>query len=62
MSDSTAIDDGPIVFLDGVLVDKVSPLRTGHGTRGPGLFRIDYFGRGIAVAYADQIQIIHTAA
>ena len=62
MSDSTAFDDTPVVFHDGVLVDTVTPLRGGKPNGGGDLFRVDYFGRGIAVTYGDQLRILPGAA
>lgn len=59
---SRAIDDTPVVFHDGVLVETVTPLRSGMPNRGGDLFRVDYFGRGIAVAYGDQLHIVAGAA
>ena len=62
MSDSTAHDDAPVVFHDGVLVEMVTPLKSGKASGGGDLFRVDYFGRGIAVAYADQLNVMAGAA
>lgn len=61
MSENAAPSDAPIVFHDGVLVDTVSPLRTNPRLGVSELFRVDYFGRGFAVAYGDQLRI-HSAA
>lgn len=58
MSENTAPSDAPIVFHNGVLVDAVSPLRSLRPSTASGLFRVDYFGRGIAVAYADQLRVV----
>lgn len=62
MSENTAPSDTPIVFHNGVLVDTVSPLRSLRSGAANGLFRVDYFGRGIAVAYGDQLRIHSPAA
>lgn len=62
MTDSTAYDDSPVIFHDGVLVETVTPLRRGKPDGGGELFRVDYFGRGIAVAYADQLNVMAGAA
>lgn len=59
---SREIDNTPVVFHDGVLVETVTPLRGGKPNGGGDLFRVDYFGRGIAVAYADQLNIMAGAA
>lgn len=58
MSDATASDDAPVVFHDGVLVETVSPLRSNQPSSATGLFRVDYYGRGIAVAYGDQLHVV----
>ena len=58
MSENTAPSDAPVVFHDGVLVETVSPLRSHRRSVGGPLFRVDYFGRGIAVAYADQLRVV----
>lgn len=62
MTDTTALDDAPVVFLDGVLVDTVTPLRSNQRPGPDGLFRVDYFGRGIAVAYGNQLRVMVGAA
>ncbi|MDI9903773.1 hypothetical protein QM716_28310 [Rhodococcus sp. IEGM 1409] len=62
MSENVTPANDPIIFHDGVLVDTVSPLRTNHRLGVDELFRVDYFGRGIAVAYAAQLRVMGGAA